>query len=81
MGFWCTSLMKHTKRIYNSVFLFIKITEGYIISNESAKERDHYSGEQQMLNEHVINSRIVHIYWFVLATVVPEMPTNMGYCK
>lgn len=69
------------KIIYNSVFLFIKIKDGYIISEESTKERDHYSGDQQMLNEHVISSYILYIYCFVLAIVDPEAQTKMDYWK
>lgn len=52
-----------------------------LVSEESTKERDHYSGDQQMLNEHVVNPCVVYIYGFGQIIIDPETPTNMGYCK
>lgn len=73
-------IFQETSKNNYSVFLFTRIKDGYIISEESTKGQDHYSGGQQMLNEHVINSCIC-ISCFVQTTVDPETPTNTGYCK
>lgn len=74
-------IFHETSKNNYSVFLFTRIKDGYIISEESTKGSDHYIAGQQMLNEHVINSCIVYMYCFVQTTADLEMPANMGYCK
>lgn len=59
-----------------------------ILSLKKVLKRGRYSGDQEMLNEHVILlycAYILFMYTFcthiMLATVDPETPKNMGSCK